>query len=180
MLLFDGIIDELRSTQKLIILRPKIIQYLDDRQSFVGPNGYPVDSFLIVNYEDFKSNTLNQVKELNYIDKFTDLIYMDSWIDHSWQTRPIKYVSTDTMLLYENTHYDIPIRIEEFEHNFGKIILSNTLQSVSESLLSFDTYDAKKEYQTIEFSCKAKDMVTNETMMFKDVLNIKLIAKNTR
>ncbi len=180
LLLFGGILDELRLNQRVISFKPKIIQYLDERQSFVGPYSHPVDSFLIVNYQAFKSNTLTQVKELNYIDKFTDLMYWDNWIDHSWLTRPIKYVSTDTMLLYENTHYDIPIRIERYENNFGIIMLSNTLQSVGESIISFDTYDASNKYQKIEFSCKAKDMVSNGTMMFKEVLDIKLIPKNIR
>lgn len=59
-------------------------------------------------------------------------------------------------------------------------MLSNTLQSVGESIISFDTYDASNKYQKIEFSCKAKDMVSNGTMMFKEVLDIKLIPKNIR
>ena len=92
----------------------------------------------------------------------------------------VQYIPYDTILLFENTHYDIPIRIENNERNCGLYILSNTRQSISETKVSFDTDPAERKYQSIDFTVRGKYEWTNDMFAFKETLHVKLIPKDFR
>lgn len=119
--LIDGIIEELKNNQKVVRFRPDILHYISQYDTLFSYK-VPIDSFLTVNYHSFESNSLTKIQELIYIDKFTDLILWNTGFDDGYSISVIRYIPNDTILLFENTHYDIPIRVENNERNCGLFI----------------------------------------------------------
>jgi hypothetical protein len=177
--LIDGIIEELKNNQKVVRFRPDILRYISQYDTLFSAK-VPIDSFLTVNYHSFKSNSLTKIQELIFIDKFTDLIFWNTCFGDGYSESVIQYIPNDTILLFENTHYDIPIRMENNERNCGLFILSNTSQSISETKVSFDTYPASRKYQSIDFTVRGKYEGLNDIYSFKETLHIRLIPKNFR
>ncbi len=177
--LIDGINEELKTDQKVVRFRPDILHLIDQYDTIFFPK-VPMDSFLILNYQSFKLNSLTKIQELIFIDKFTDLILWNTSFGDGYSTNVVQYIPYDTILLFENTHYDIPIRIENNERNCGLYILSNTRQSISETKVSFDTDPAERKYQSIDFTVRGKYEWTNDVFTFKETLHIKLIPKDFR
>lgn len=175
--LVDGIIDELKKEQKVVQFRPEILQLIDQYDTIFSPK-VPIDSFLTLNYHSFKSSSLTKIQELIFIDKLTDMILWNTGFGDGYSESVIQYIPSDTILLFENTHYDIPIRVETNERNCGRYILSNTLQSISETKISFDTYPADKEYQSVDFTVCGKNEWSNEMYTFKETLHVKLIPRD--
>lgn len=147
--LVDSIIYELKNNKKVIRVRPTIIKFIDGHDTIF--TRFSIDSFLILNYRSFKINTISPIQELIFIDKFTDLILWDSGIGDGYSISLIEHIPSDTILLFEKTEYDIPIRIENNEKNCIYTILSNTRQTISESKVSFETQEAKMKYQKIDY-----------------------------
>jgi hypothetical protein len=177
--LIDGIIEELKNNEEVVRYRPDILDFIDRYDTeFGGP--IAIDSFLIINYNSFKLNTLTKFQELTYIDKFVELILWNTSIGDGYSDIVIHYIPSDTILLFENTHYDIPIRVETYENNCGRYILNNSRQTISESKISFDTQQSDKEYQNIDFTVNGKYAWEDEIFTIKESLTIKLIPNEFR
>ncbi len=168
--LLDSITRQLEVFRSLTNSRDSIIDYLDKNGIKLNEDTYPVDSFLIINYESFKSNTLSAIKELHYINKFTDQLYWDFW-QCIMDFDTLRLVANDTILLYENSHYDIPIICPSK-------ILSNSLQSKSETMVSFDTGKSNNKIQKVYYTCNAMNEVTREHLKYQDSIVMRVIPKD--
>ena len=176
--MIDRIIHEVEKQGKLDKSREVIVNYIHQYLNDSKRINHEIDSFLVFNLVSFEKENLTFVQELNFIDKFIDLVYWDKWSCNLSTNRVIRYMPKDTVLLYEDSNYDLPIRLEYMESSCGFTILSNSLQTISPNQVSFKTDKKITKIQKVYFTCKVRNDVTKEVESLKDSLVVKLIAKN--
>jgi len=159
-------------------LRKSIVTEVDSMS--LPKQEYYLNSYkhLKVATKDFKVSNDNFINDLIFIDLFLEYKYWQISNEGTGIRKVRMSFNTDTILLNENTSYQIPIQIIYDEGPSSETIVSNTMQGRSPHYIVFKTWDAQKKHQTIEYTCKTINYVTNQISKFSQKIVVKLIEND--
>ncbi|MGK0317563.1 MAG: hypothetical protein ACI86M_003807 [Saprospiraceae bacterium] len=127
------------------------------------------------NFNDSQNSFL---EDLDFIDRFLNEKYWQSWTCNMGIHETETLLSMDTILLEANKDYELPIRIEYNGLPSSVSIISNSIQGSKPNTIKFTTQSESQEYQTIKYNCQAINGATGETMKYADEIIVQIVKND--
>ncbi len=177
----DLIIKDVHTNNQLTTSRDTIIQYaaviISDVASEWTPDTY-LKSLNKAAIADFSRNKMSRIEEYEFVENILEAYYWKNWGCNLRTSFTINTYAMDTILLYEQSEYYIPIafeRDEQYQNPFR--LRSNSLQKGRPNELYIKTGKAATDIQKKIFEMKAYNIFTEERLTVTDSILYKVVQR---